>query len=67
MQNLFSLDAVSFAILLCFGVVIFVGFREVVAWYWKINEVVSLLEKIEENTRPIGKVDKKDFEVGNMG
>lgn len=26
--------------------------REVLAWYWKINKVIQLLEKIEENTRP---------------
>ncbi len=26
--------------------------RELFTWYWKINEVVALLEKIEQNTRP---------------
>jgi hypothetical protein len=25
--------------------------REVVTWYWKINKIVDLLEKIEKNTR----------------
>ena len=26
--------------------------RELVTWYWKINNILSLLEKIEKNTRP---------------
>ena len=33
------------------ALIIFLIFREVVTWYWKINKIVSLLEKIEENTR----------------
>jgi hypothetical protein len=24
--------------------------REVLAWYWKINRIIKLLEKIEQNT-----------------
>lgn len=27
--------------------------REIKTWYWKINEILVLLKKIEENTRPI--------------
>ncbi len=30
---------------------LFLVLREVVAWYWKINEALELLVKIEENTR----------------
>jgi len=25
--------------------------REIALWYWKINRIVALLEKIEKNTR----------------
>lgn len=32
--------------------VLFLITRELITWYWKINEIVSLLKKIEENTRP---------------
>jgi hypothetical protein len=31
-------------------VLFFVG-RFIVLWYWKINDVIDLLEKIERNTR----------------
>jgi hypothetical protein len=33
-------------------VLIFLLTRAVMLWYWKIDRIVSLLEKIEENTRP---------------
>lgn len=33
-------------------VVVFLVIREILTWYWKINRIVDLLEKIEENTRP---------------
>ncbi len=26
-------------------------FREIILWYWKINRIEELLEKIEKNTR----------------
>jgi hypothetical protein len=31
---------------------LFLLFREVMTWYWKINKIVSLLEKIDNNTKP---------------
>jgi len=34
-----------------FAVAAFLVFREFVAWYFKINRIVELLEQIEENTR----------------
>jgi hypothetical protein len=37
-----------FLILIIF---LFLALREVAAWYWKINKIVALLEKIEVNTR----------------
>lgn len=37
-----------------FAIVIWIGLREVMTWYWKINRIVALLEKIEENTRREG-------------
>lgn len=33
--------------------------REVWAWYFKINKIVRLLERIEENTRPAGTKPKE--------
>lgn len=35
-----------------FLIVVFFVFREIFTWYWKINKIVHLLKKIEENTRP---------------
>lgn len=31
--------------------VVFIIFRVVMLWYWKIDKIVGLLEKIEKNTR----------------
>jgi len=32
--------------------VLFIVVRYVLLWYWKIDRTITLLEKIEENTRP---------------
>ena len=40
---------ISSVLLILIG--IFPLIREILCWYWKINRVVDLLEKIEENTR----------------
>jgi|GEM_PF-3852750 len=61
MQNLFvsllpSLPNISFAdfvVYFLFAIVVFLIIREALTWYWKINRIVSLLEKIEENTSPL--------------
>jgi hypothetical protein len=37
-------------------ILVFAILREVLMWYWKINEMCDLLEKIEQNTRPKGTV-----------
>jgi hypothetical protein len=42
----------GFIVIAFFTVLAFLGFREVLAWYWKINKAIELLERIEENTRP---------------
>lgn len=34
-----------------FVLVGFILIRELITWYWKINRIIELLEKIEENTR----------------
>ncbi|MEQ1499862.1 MAG: hypothetical protein ABL917_00625 [Parcubacteria group bacterium] len=39
----------SFEILF-FAVIFFFIIREGIVWYWKINNIVDLLEKIEQNT-----------------
>lgn len=33
------------------AIFIFLLLREIFTWYWKINKIISLLEKIEKNTR----------------
>jgi hypothetical protein len=33
-------------------ILFFLAIRAAALWYWKVNRVVELLEKIEENTRP---------------
>jgi ABC-type uncharacterized transport system permease subunit len=30
---------------------IFLIFREITTWYWKINEIIELLEEIRKNTK----------------
>lgn len=37
---------------LFWGFIFFMVIRELVTWYWKINKITDLLEKIEKNTRP---------------
>jgi hypothetical protein len=34
------------------SILLFLAIREILTWYWKLNKISSLLEKIEENTRP---------------
>jgi len=43
--------------------IIFLLIREFVTWYWKINQIVSLLKEIRENTKKEGKI--KDIEEKN--
>ena len=31
-------------------ILIVLGIREIVLWYWKINKIVNILENIEDNT-----------------
>ena len=48
LRNFF--DPISFLIVLGILVALFLIFRELVAWYWKINKIVDILERIEKNT-----------------
>lgn len=36
---------------LFWGLIFFMVIRELVTWYWKINKITDLLDKIEKNTR----------------
>lgn len=54
---MFSGSAQNFAVYLLYGIfglvvlfIIMLLFRELACWYWKINKIVKLLEKIEKNT-----------------
>jgi len=66
-SNLQSLIPPDFWLWLLVGVMLFVGLflllREFWCWYWKINERISLLEKIENNTQQsnVLKIDNKDL------
>jgi hypothetical protein len=42
---------VAAAVTLVIVIAIFLVFREVVCWYWKINRVVELLESIDATLR----------------
>lgn len=53
-----SLTNLIFPVLL--GLLFLFIIREIIAWYFKINKVVRLLERIEENTRPGGAVKSKE-------
>ena len=44
-------ELLGLVIVLVVCVVLFVIFREAVTWYWKINQALDLLARIEENTR----------------
>ncbi len=48
LRNFF--DPISFLIVLGILVALFLIFRELVTWYWKINKIVDILERIEKNT-----------------
>lgn len=37
--------------LILIALIIFLIIREFLTWYWKINRIVELLERIEENTK----------------
>ena len=34
------------------GAVVFIILREFMAWYWKTNQIIDLLEDIKKNTKP---------------
>jgi len=51
MDNSVGTSLIVFGLFVAISVVCFLIFREVVAWYWKINEALALLSKIEANTR----------------
>lgn len=36
---------------LIFLAIVFLIFREVLTWYWKLNKIVELLERIDTNIR----------------
>lgn len=52
-KNLFSLlkHRISLLVLIGIGIGVFLLLREFWCWYWKINERIKILKKIEENTR----------------
>ena len=43
-----------FALLAVASFVVFLVIRQGVLWYWRINDAVALLERIEMNTRRAG-------------
>ncbi|MDD3072623.1 MAG: hypothetical protein PHH17_01235 [Candidatus Pacebacteria bacterium] len=54
---IFSLE---FLIVIFFLIIIFFVCREILCWYWKINKIINLLEKIVENMKKgIGEKEEK--------
>jgi predicted CDP-diglyceride synthetase/phosphatidate cytidylyltransferase len=47
--NIMSLFA-NFGTIVFFGIVAFLILREFMAWYWKTNKIIELLEDIKKNT-----------------
>lgn len=45
------MDSLNIITLILGGIVLFILGREIVAWYFKTNKIISTLERIEENTR----------------
>jgi len=41
---------VSMLIVFLVAVIAFLLFREIMCWYWKINQIVTLLKEIKDNT-----------------
>ena len=50
--DLFGAVVVAFGILIGISLLIWWMSRGLVLWYFRIDEIVELLEKIERNTRP---------------
>ncbi len=48
---------ILYAILITIG--LFIIFREIWCWYFKVNKALELLERIDRNTRKEGEVDGK--------
>lgn len=59
---MFNSDIVGFSLFgIIIGIILFLFFREILCWYFKFTEMVTLLEKIEKNTNHDVIVhDKKD-------
>jgi hypothetical protein len=55
LNNFLSLNSgLNILLVLVFGFFVFVAIRELLTWYWKINRIETLLERIERNTRKEG-------------
>lgn len=52
--------------LIIFAILIWIALREIMTWYWKINRIVDLLEKIEGHLRRDGGQDAPQVEGGNV-
>src|SRR3989344_8487991 len=52
---------INYLIVIVFLFLIFLFFRAIILWYWKIDKIVELLTRIEKNTR---KDQKKELAAG---
>ena len=52
---------INYLIVIIVLFLIFLFFRAIILWYWKINKIVELLTRIEKNTR---KDQKKELAAG---
>lgn len=58
-----SISLLDVLVAFAYVAIFFFIIREVIMWYWKINKIIDLLEKIEENTRPVGKKLQKEDSI----
>lgn len=58
-ETLLGPNYIEYVILGILGLILFfLLIRELITWYWKINKMVRLLEKIERNTNPETNTEK---------
>lgn len=52
----------TFAIALSIATLFALLIREIVCWYWKVNDIVKILKNIEKNTSNINNLNKSTDE-----
>lgn len=62
-MNFLGINSGNFILILLGVIIFFFLIREILTWYWKINKVIRILERIERNTRKEGaKYPNEEFD-----